>query len=127
MGADLLTILVFTIPIVVFLEFMFFIIPALMNRSKIKRRLRSPPEIPRILCQPISSEEQGLMRSWYVDRSDSRNYIKKPLEIYPYSPNFCTVHKENPKKPMIVRPESAVTADLAWMDSLADLNFMAQK
>jgi hypothetical protein len=174
MGTDLLTILIFTIPIFISLEFIIVIIPLLMNRAKVKRRLQSPPEIPGILYRPISSEDQILMRSWYVDRSDSHNYIKKPLDLYPSSVNLRAAHKENPEKCMNVRPEPASpepepvkdwnainkaswriqkandaiknanraiheaneaieranAADLAWMDSLADidpLDFVAKK
>jgi hypothetical protein len=100
------------------------------------------------------------MRSWYVDRSDSHNYIKKPLEIYPSSVNLHTARKENTGTPQHMKPEpvkdgksinrdngkiqrandvirdanraihEANVADLAWMDSLADidpLDFVAKK
>jgi|GEM_PF-5660677 len=131
MGIDLLTIIVFIIPVFISLELILVFIPALMSRSKVKRRLRSPPEIPLILCRPLSSEEQILMRSWYVNRSDSRNYIKKSLDSFP-SVNLSTAGKENGSirdavdaiheaNEVIMR---ANITDLTWMDSLADIDFL---
>jgi len=82
METDLPTIIIFTLPIFLSLEFIFVLIPALMKRSKINRNFQTPPEIPSVLYRPISAESKVLMRSWYIDRHDSRQYIKKPLEVY---------------------------------------------
>lgn len=106
MGTDPLTILLFTIPVFICLEFILVIIPALMNRSRVRKRLRSPPEIPNILYRPLSSEEKFLMRSWVADRNDARSYLKKPLEAYPASLNPVVARNENAgPAPMVMRPE----------------------
>jgi hypothetical protein len=166
MGTDLLTIIVFTVPIFISLEFILVIIPALMNRAKVKQKLQSPPDIPDILRRPLTPEDRLLMRSWYVDRSDSRSYIRQPLNIYPPSVPVRTAQKGSPGSdvPMQAAPgatgpgpandwmainkangkiqnannaivnanraiseanaaiERANVADLAWMDSLADID-----
>jgi len=152
MGTDLLTIVVLTILIFISLEFILVIIPALMNRAKVRKKTEIQPEIPDILIEPVSSEDQIIMRSWYIERSDSRDFVIKPLAIYPSSVPLDMVSRENSVRPVNPGPEpahqepeqvkdwntinrinwkiqkaneaikNANSAEFAWIDSLADID-----
>ena len=65
-------IIFFFLALFVVLEFSLVIIPAMLNRSKIKRRYRqSEFDIPQVLERGASFEDRARIRSWYFDRNDS--------------------------------------------------------
>ena len=76
MDTDFGTIVIFFFLIFGVLETTGVIIPAMLRRSKAKKRYEPEYYIPPVLSQPVPADHVARMRSWYFDQNDTHRYIR---------------------------------------------------
>jgi len=77
MNADFGTIVVLFFLIFGALELSIIIIPAIIRMSVAERRYQPLYDIPLILSRPVPAENIAVMRSWYFDKNDPHQYMRK--------------------------------------------------
>jgi hypothetical protein len=101
MNADFGTIVVLFFLIFGALELSIIIIPAIIRMSVAERRYQPVYDIPLILSRPVPAENIAVMRSWYFDKNDPHQYIRK-IAVFPHTP----VNSRN------MRDESSVFSEI---------------
>ena len=130
-------VLFFFIVLFTALEFLLVIIPAILSRSKVKRRVQqSEFDIPEYLCQPASDEYIRQIRSWYFDRNDSHwhdnntaRHAPSPVKIGDEPLNSQKLHPHDlisgtdlKNSSKTDSPQQAKYEDLDWIDEITELN-----
>jgi hypothetical protein len=85
MNADFGTIVVLFFLIFGALELSIIIIPAIIRMSVVERRYQPVYDIPLILSRPVPVENIAVMRSWYFDKNDPHQYMRK-IAVFPATP-----------------------------------------
>jgi hypothetical protein len=88
MGADIGTIVFFSLIIFGVLEFALVIIPALISRAKVKSTSQPFFDVPVVLSRPVSPGQGARMRAWYFDETGSFRYDIKNDPATPNPANF---------------------------------------
>jgi hypothetical protein len=85
MNADFGTIVVLFFLIFGALELSIIIIPAIIRMSVAGRRYEPVYDIPMILSRPVPAENIAVMRSWYFNKKDPHQYMRK-VAVFPATP-----------------------------------------
>ena len=131
-------VLFFFIVLFASIEFLFVIIPAILGRSKVKRKVQQTEfDIPEYIYRPASAEYIKQLRSWYFDHNDSfwhdNNNAMNPLSMIIAGDqplNSRESHQGNlvPRADLKniskanYQPQQSGVEDLDWIDEIPELN-----
>ncbi len=119
-------------------EFLFVLIPAILGRSKVKRKVQQTEfDIPEYLYRPASAEYIRQLRSWYFDNNNScwsdNNTALNPLSM-DVAGDLPLNSREKPGGNLVPRadvknisntsyqPQQPGAEELDWIDEIIELN-----